>query len=85
MQPLVLPTDKRDFAMKPKLLLGMLSLMVPLIGCAPVVSERPCPRVTEFPRELQLTASEEIQGKPAITHMMNSMASDRAFNRAICS
>jgi hypothetical protein len=55
-----------------------------IAACAPAVSERPCPRVTEFPKPVQLQAAEEIDGKPAITRMMDSMAADRAFNRMIC-
>lgn len=67
-----------------KLLPAKLILMGLLTGCAPEVSERPCPRVTEFPKPIQVTAAEEIAGKPSITRMMDAMASDRAFNRAIC-
>lgn len=55
-----------------------------LTACAPVVSERPCPRVTDFPPSVQAAAADEIEGKPNITRMMDAMASDRAFNRQIC-
>lgn len=67
-----------------KLRLAMLIGTGPIAGCAPAVSDRPCPRVTEFPKPLQLQAAEEIEGRPAITRMMDSMAADRAFNRTIC-
>ncbi|WP_256437514.1 hypothetical protein [Roseococcus sp. SDR] len=40
--------------------------------------------MTEFPKPVQLQAAEEIEGKPAITRMMDAMAADRAFNRAVC-
>ena len=65
-------------------LLLMLSAMALLTGCAPVVSDRPCPRVTEFPRDLQMQAADEMLTAPALARMMDSMAADRAFNRAIC-
>lgn len=63
--------------------LVMLSAMVLLSACAPVAS-RPCPRVTEFPREVQRQASQELVSAPALRRMMEAMAADRAFNRAIC-
>jgi hypothetical protein len=65
-------------------LLLMLAATALLIGCAPVVSNRPCPRVTEFPPELQKQAALELERAAALTQMMNAMAVDRAFNRAIC-
>ena len=65
-------------------LLLTLSAMALLTGCAPVVSDRPCPRVTEFPRDLQMQAADEMLTAPALARMMDSMAADRAFNRAIC-
>jgi hypothetical protein len=40
--------------------------------------------VTDFPRAVQLQAAAEIEGKPAITRMMDAMAADRAWNRAVC-
>lgn len=67
-----------------KLLLALPSAMVLLAGCAPVISSRPCPRVTEFPAAVQARAAEEIEGRPNIARMMDAMAGDRAFNRAIC-
>lgn len=66
------------------LLPALLSAMVLLSGCATGVSSRPCPRVTEFPAELQRQAADEIEGRPAITRLMDAMAADRAFNRAVC-
>lgn len=64
-------------------LLVMLSAMALLTGCA-AVDSRPCPRVTEFPVELQRQAAVEMTTAPALTRMMDAMAADRAFNRAIC-
>ena len=70
--------------MKPKKLLALLSAMALLTGCATGLSERPCPRVTEFPLAVQAAAAAEIEGRPAITRMMDAMAVDRAYNRSIC-
>lgn len=70
--------------MKRRTLLAMLSALVLLSACETGPSSRPCPRVTEFPKDLQITAAGEIQGRPAISRMMDNMAVDRAFNRAIC-
>lgn len=66
------------------LLPALLSATALLAGCAPAISSRPCPRVTEFPAEVQRQAADEIEGRPAITRMMDAMAGDRAFNRAVC-
>ena len=63
--------------------LVMLSSMVLPIGCAEVGS-RPCPRVTEFPPALQVQAAAEMATAPALARMMDAMAADRAFNRAVC-
>jgi hypothetical protein len=57
--------------------------MALLSGCATVVS-RPCPRVTEFPADVQARAEVEMRTAPSLTRMMDVMAADRAFNRAIC-
>jgi hypothetical protein len=67
-------------------LLVMLSGMVLLSACGTVVSDRPCPRVTEFPAELQRQAADELltHPVPALARMMDAMAADRAFNRAVC-
>jgi hypothetical protein len=67
-------------------LLVMLSGMVLLSACGTVVSDRPCPRVTEFPAELQRQAADELltYQVPALARMMDAMAADRAFNRAVC-
>lgn len=62
----------------------LLSAMVLLTACAPAISSRPCPRVTEFPAEQQAQAAVEIDGRPAITSMMQAMAADRAYNREVC-
>ena len=62
----------------------MLSVLVLLSGCGVATSERPCPRVTEFPAELQRQAAVELATAPALVRMMDAMVVDRAFNRAIC-
>ena len=62
----------------------MLNVLVLLSGCGEGISDRPCPRVTEFPAELQRQAVLELANAPALVRMMDAMASDRAFNRAIC-
>jgi hypothetical protein len=62
----------------------MLSALVLLSGCGAVISDRPFPRVTEFPAELQRQAATELSAAPALTRIMDAMAADRAFNRAIC-
>ncbi len=62
----------------------LLSATVLLAGCAPAISSRPCPKITEFPAEVQRQAADEIKGRPAISRMMDAMAGDRAFNRAVC-
>nr|WP_314074411.1 hypothetical protein [uncultured Roseococcus sp.] len=67
-----------------KLLLVLLSVLVLLTGCAKVVSDQPCPRVTEFPAALQAKASLELDGSPALKQMMDAMGADREFNRAVC-
>ena len=67
-----------------KTLLGLLSATVLLTACAPGISDRPCPRVTEFPAAQQAQAAVEIEGRPAITGMMQAMAADRAYNREVC-
>lgn len=63
--------------------LALLSVLVLLTACGTVAS-RPCPRVTEFPTELQRRAAEELARAPALARMMDAMAVDRAFNREIC-
>lgn len=62
----------------------MLNAMVLLAGCGTGVFDRPCPRVTEFPVEVQRQAAEELNNAPALKRMMDAMVADRAFNRAIC-
>lgn len=64
-------------------LLVMLAATALLSACQ-TVSSRPCPRVTEFPRDLQAQAAEELRTAPALRTMMDAMAVDRAANRAIC-
>jgi len=65
-------------------LLALLSAMVLTSACATEISSRPCPRVTEFSPDLQLQAAEEMVTAPALRRMMDAMAADRAFNRAVC-
>lgn len=65
-------------------LLLMLLGMALLNACASPVSSRPCPQTTEFPAEIQRQAAEELAAAPALTRMMDAMAADRAFNRAVC-
>ena len=64
--------------------LVMLSAMALLTGCGAAISDRPCPRVTEFPEALQAEAEDEQLAAPALRRMMDAMAADRAFNRAVC-
>ena len=67
-------------------LLLMLSVTVLIAGCETVAS-RPCPRVSEFPELTQLRAADELATLPrgaVLPGMMDVMAADRAFNRAIC-
>jgi hypothetical protein len=64
-----------------------LVLAAVLTACAtPPVATRPCPKVTEFPPELQRQAADELATYPvpALTRMIEAMAADRAFNRAVC-
>jgi len=62
----------------------MLSALALLSGCGAAVSDRPCPRVTEFPEKLQRQAAAELPTAPALARMMGAMAADWVFNRAIC-
>lgn len=64
--------------------LVMLSALVLLSGCGAEISDGPCPRVTEFPAELQRQAAAELATALRLARMMDAMATDRAFNRAIC-
>ena len=73
--------------MRPMLLPALLSATALLSACTTAVSERPCPRVTEFPPSLQREAARELVQMPAgaaLPRMMDAMAADRAFNREIC-
>jgi hypothetical protein len=64
--------------------MGALLALALLTGCGAPISSCPCPMVTEFPKPLQTQAASEMEGRPAITEMMNAMARDRAFNRVVC-
>lgn len=58
-----------------------------LAGCGATVADRPGPRVTEFPAAMQARAADELAALPpgsALPVMMDAMAADGAFNRAIC-
>lgn len=73
--------------LKAMLLLVMLSALALSACSTPAVSDRPCPRVTEFPPEVQRQAAAELvaePAKPALGRMMEAMAVDRAFNRSVC-
>jgi hypothetical protein len=61
-----------------------LSALALLSGCGAEISDRPCPRVTEFPAELQQQAAVELATASALARMMDAMVADRAFNRSIC-
>jgi hypothetical protein len=66
---------------------GVLVAALALAGCGATVADRPCPRVTEFPATLQRQAAEELASLSpgaALPRMMDAMAADRAYNRAIC-
>lgn len=65
-----------------KLLLTLVATAL-LTGCA-AVNSRPCPRVTEFPVDMQRQAADELPRAPITARMMDAMAIDRAYNRAIC-
>lgn len=64
--------------------LMMLSAMALLSGCGTAVSSRPCPMVTEFPPDVQERADYQMRDAPDVARMMDAMAVDRAFNRAVC-
>lgn len=62
-------------------------LALTLAGCGTTVADRPCPRVTEFPPALQARAAAELDSLPpgaALRTIMEAIAADRAFNRAVC-
>jgi hypothetical protein len=69
---------------------ALLSAMALLTACGTAVSSRPCPRVTEFPIGLQRDAGRELvqmqlaNPGAALPRMMDALAADRAFNRAVC-
>ena len=64
--------------------LAMLSALALLSGCGAEISDRPCPRVAEFLADLQRQAAAELATAPALARMMDAVAADRAFNRAVC-
>lgn len=71
--------------MRPMLLLMLLSATMFVTGCAMERSSSiPCPRVTEFPAELQRRAAEELENAPAAREMFQGMAPDREYNRSLC-
>lgn len=68
-----------------KQLLVMLSAMMSVSACtgAPF-SSIPCPRVTEFPADLQRRVADELEHALAAREMLQGIAADRAYNRSIC-
>lgn len=40
--------------------------------------------VTEFPPDVQDRAAYQMREAPDVARMMDAMAADRAFNRAVC-
>ena len=67
--------------------LASLVAALALAGCGATISERPCPAVSELAPALQRQAAEEIARLPsgsALARILDVMASDRAYNRAIC-
>jgi hypothetical protein len=58
--------------------------LVQLSAYGAAIAEHPCPRVTEFPAEIQRQAATELATTLALTRMMDAMTADRAFNRALC-
>jgi len=67
-----------------RLVTAMLSAQALLSGCDAAIFDRPCPRVTELPVELQKQAAVELATAPALTRTVDAMAADHAFNRTIC-
>jgi len=74
--------------MKTTLKIGLLVATIAFAGCCgTTIADRPCPRVTEFPATLQRRAAEELANLPpgsALAQMMDAIAVDREFNRAVC-
>lgn len=64
-------------------LLLMLSALA-LANCSSGVASRPCPMVTEFPPDVQQRADYQMREAPDVARMMDAMATDRAYNRAVC-
>jgi hypothetical protein len=65
----------------------MVAAALLLAGCGATVANRPCPRVTEFSAAVQSRAAAELAAMPpsaALPGMMDALAADRAFNRAVC-
>jgi Tfp pilus assembly protein PilP len=65
----------------------ILVALMTVAGCSGAATSLICARVTEFPAEMQARAAEELASLPpsaALPGMLAAMASDRAFNRAIC-
>ena len=64
-------------------LLVRLSALALRSGSGAEISDRPCSRMTGSPAELQRQSAAEHTTAPALARMMDAMAADRAFNRAI--
>lgn len=46
--------------------------------------ERPCPRMADFPAELRQEVTVVLAAARTLAWMIDPIAADRAFNRAIC-
>lgn len=70
-----------------KPLLALLSAMVLFAGCSTAAFDRPCPRISDFPKEVQIQAATEMRAeppKPALQRILDAVFADREFNRRIC-
>jgi Tfp pilus assembly protein PilP len=66
---------------------AMLSALALLSACETATSNLPCPRVTQWPAELQRQAADELDRLPpgsALRRIIEDTAQDRAFNAAVC-
>ena len=78
------------FLWPPTAAIRLASLVAALViaGCGTTtVAERPCPRTSEIPPAIQRQAAQELASLPpgsALARILDVMASDRAYNRAIC-
>ncbi len=71
--------------MQKKLLAALLALG--LANCSGPVVSRVCPQVTEFSAIQQSAVEAEMlapPNKPAIRYLLDRVAEERAYNRAVC-